>query len=44
MAFFRSICVACLACFVAPASHAQAGYPTRTISIVVPFTPAPART
>ena len=37
---FRAIFLVCVLCFLVPFStHAQPSYPTRTISIVVPFTP-----
>lgn len=37
-----AVCLACFVCFVSfvvPVSNAQSGYPTRTVTIVVPFTP-----
>ncbi len=39
MTFFRAICLATFLCFGVPDSRAQASYPSRTVSIVVPFTP-----
>jgi len=39
MAFLRALCLVVPLCFAAPDSRAQASYPSRTISIVVPYTP-----
>ena len=39
MAFFRAICFAVPLCLAAPDSRAQASYPSRTVSIIVPYTP-----
>lgn len=39
MAFFRAICLVVPLCLAAPDSRAQASYPSRTVSIVVPYTP-----
>ncbi len=36
---FRAILLVCVLCCLVPSTHAQPSYPTRTISIVVPFTP-----
>ena len=37
---FRAVCWVSLLFFVVNASNAQPTYPTRTVTIVVPFTPA----
>jgi tripartite-type tricarboxylate transporter receptor subunit TctC len=39
MTFFRVICLAALLCFGVPDSRAQPGYPSRAVTIIVPFTP-----
>lgn len=36
---FRAILLVCFLSVLVPPTHAQPGYPTRTIAIVVPFTP-----